>query len=414
MSETIFSGPPLSDKIANIHLEITKTIDGLERDYLLKVSESDLINTLKEKYSRSPIVLKKEEWTSEFRDIDILKSDYPGQFFLRDDLPQYVKGTEILVSIPFDGDSELFLYRGSTFTDPPPEGKVTDDKLFLSIEFLSLSSKEEKDSDEVTRLLDSTMFEIERNIKWVNKDVSNFNNDLPRFIQDNIQNRKEKIQRDERIVAALNIPLKRSEIGKTFEIPAIKQKISIKLPEVGKEKFEPEPTISDENYTNILKIIQNMIVTMERSPSTFSKLSEEELRGFILVYLNGIFEGSATGETFNEYGKTDILIRHNGKNIFIAECKFWDGEKSFLSAINQLLSYASWRDTKTAIIIFNKTKGFSDVLKKIEIAVPKHRNYKKLLQKESASNLKFLFHHNDDKNKELYLSILAFEIPNKK
>ena len=159
------------------------------------------------------------------------------------------------------------------------------------------------------------------------------------------------------------------------------------------------------------KIIQNMISAMERSPSTFSKLNEEELRDFILVYLNGIFEGSATGETFNGDGKTDILIRHKGKNVFIAECKFWKGPKSLLNAIDQLLSYTSWRDTKTALIIFNKTKDFSDVLQKIESTTPQHNNFKKLLQKINSSNLRFLFHHNDDKNRELYLSILSFEIP---
>jgi hypothetical protein len=65
--------------------------------------------------------------------------------------------------------------------------------------------------------------------------------------------------------------------------------------------------------------------------------------------LNGVFEGQATGETFNFQGKTDILIRAQGKNIFIAECKFWKGEKVFLETIDQLLSYLSWRDSKAAI-----------------------------------------------------------------
>jgi hypothetical protein len=37
------------------------------------------------------------------------------------------------------------------------------------------------------------------------------------------------------------------------------------------------------------------------------------------VQLNRHFEGAATGETFNHRGKTDILIRVDGKNIFIAE-----------------------------------------------------------------------------------------------
>jgi hypothetical protein len=402
------------DKLTSILDKITSTIINLDRDYILKVSESDLITNLKEQYFIPPIVLKKEEkWIEHSEDIDILRADYPHEFLLKDGLPRYSKGTEILVSIPFEGDAQLLQYHGTSYSMNPPEARVIDDRILISVQFFPLASREEKVLENVTKQIESTISTIEKNIGWINKDVSSFNDGLSQFIQEKVQKRKEKILRDERIVAALNIPLKRTEAGKTFEIPNLKQKISLKMPETGKEKFEPEPTISNETYTSILKIIQNMIIAMERSPSTFSKLSEEELRDHILVYLNGIFEGLATGETFNGYGKTDILIRYNGKNIFIAECKFWNGEKSFLSAIDQLLSYTSWRDTKTAIILFNKTKNFSDILTKVECAVLKHKNCKQLLQKESDSNFRYLFHHNDDRNKELFLSILAFEIPKK-
>ena len=67
----------------------------------------------------------------------------------------------------------------------------------------------------------------------------------------------------------------------------------------------------------------------------------------------------ATGETFNYGGKTDILIRYQGNNIFIGECKFWKGPKSYLETIDQILRYVTWRDTKVAIFVFCKdTKKF--------------------------------------------------------
>ncbi|MFM9616172.1 hypothetical protein ACKI18_46870, partial [Streptomyces niveiscabiei] len=61
---------------------------------------------------------------------------------------------------------------------------------------------------------------------------------------------------------------------------------------------------------------------MERSPTAFKTMGEEDLRQHFLVQLNGQFDGAATGETFNYEGKTDILLRVAGRNIFIAECKF--------------------------------------------------------------------------------------------
>lgn len=57
---------------------------------------------------------------------------------------------------------------------------------------------------------------------------------------------------------------------------------------------------------------------MELSPHAFLEMDEEALRSHFLVQLNGVYEGAATGETFNFQGKTDILIRKDGKNVFAA------------------------------------------------------------------------------------------------
>ena len=48
---------------------------------------------------------------------------------------------------------------------------------------------------------------------------------------------------------------------------------------------------------------------MERNPRVFSTAPEETIRDHYLVQLNGQYEGSATGETFNGHGHTDILVR---------------------------------------------------------------------------------------------------------
>ena len=94
-----------------------------------------------------------------------------------------------------------------------------------------------------------------------------------------------------------------------------------------------------------------MSLVIERNPSSFASLDEEAIRDHFLIQLNGHYEGGATGETFNASGKTDILIREGNKNVFIAECKFWRGPKIFADAVNQLLGYLTWRDSKCALLI---------------------------------------------------------------
>jgi hypothetical protein len=116
--------------------------------------------------------------------------------------------------------------------------------------------------------------------------------------------------------------------------------------------------------------MQNMVQVMELSPRVFHNMGEEDLRTHFLVQLNGTFKGQATGETFNFQGKIDILIRVEGKNVFIAECKFWKGEKALIATLDQLLSYLSWRDTKAALLVFNRNADFSGVLAKIRETVP--------------------------------------------
>ena len=154
-----------------------------------------------------------------------------------------------------------------------------------------------------------------------------------------------------------------------------------------------------------------MALVMERSPKAFSKMDEESIRQHFLVQLNGHYEGQATGETFNYEGKTDILIRGNGKNIFIAECKFWQGKEKLIETIDQIFKYLSWRDTKTSIILFNRNKDLSKVLTQIPEIVKNHNNFKKESNHNSETGFRFIMNHKDDKERELYLTILVFEVP---
>src|SRR5262249_58084912 len=105
----------------------------------------------------------------------------------------------------------------------------------------------------------------------------------------------------------------------------------------------PEPELSMSDYEAVLQVIQNMVRVFERSPSAFTTMQEEELRTILLVGLNGVFQGNATAETFNGEGKTDILIRVKGSNIFIGECLMWEGPEYFRRKLTeQLFGYSTW------------------------------------------------------------------------
>jgi hypothetical protein len=140
-------------------------------------------------------------------------------------------------------------------------------------------------------------------------------------------------------------------------------------------------------------------------------MGEEDLRQHFLVQLNGQFDGAASGETFNFTGKTDILIRVEGRNIFIAECKFWSGPKAFIETIDQLLGYLSWRDTKAAVIIFSRNKDFSSVLETIRESADSHRHKKRGPVKVGETGFRYIFGNPADHNREVFITVMAFNVP---
>ena len=168
--------------------------------------------------------------------------------------------------------------------------------------------------------------------------------------------------------------------------------------------------LDEENYKHILSIIESMTVVMERSPSAFATMGEEDIRQHYLVQLNGQYE-SATAETFNYQGKTDILIRAGARNIFIAECKFWRGAKSLTEAIDQLLSYLTWRDTKAALILFNRNKDFSSVLATARTTIDQHPHKKHGPEIQSETRWRYVFGNPTDHSRELFLTVMVFDVP---
>lgn len=170
--------------------------------------------------------------------------------------------------------------------------------------------------------------------------------------------------------------------------------------------------ISDKAYFEIMDRIIIYGQNLEKYRSLYSKFDEEGFREFFLPHLNSISEShSATGETFNKAGKTDILIQDGeGKNVFIAECKLWKGESELSKAVDQLLNrYVTWRDEKTALIIFNKDmKGFSELLTKAVEQLKSHSLFDTYLGNRRDTSFSFTFKHPDDDKRKLKLELIIF------
>lgn len=103
--------------------------------------------------------------------------------------------------------------------------------------------------------------------------------------------------------------------------------------------------------------------------------------------------------------------REGDRNLFIAECKFWHGPKQLTATVDQILGYTSWRDTKTAIFVFNRRRDLSKVLQQIVPTVKTHPRFIREIPYGDETSFRFVLSHRDDAERELTLTILVFEIP---
>jgi hypothetical protein len=404
--EYLFSNARWHDVEAHQLQEMRKAIETMDGNRLLNTSIDDLTNFFEQKFQFEIPTLRPEEIVVDQRETKIdVSRDHNRMIFDRS-RPFHITGTEIEVEVPFTGEAEAFKVQPTTWTMSPPRAEVRGSALVLRIVGTNLTP------EGVRSEIDRTVKEIEDHLSTLRGSAAGLRTQLPGQARSAIESRRQKLLADRNLVGGLGFKMKeRPGAQQTFSAPEVRKKIAPTLPPAISAPYKPEPALSNADYEHILGVLQNMVEVMERSPSAFATMDEESIRSHFLVQLNGHYEGQATGETFNYEGKTDILVRSEGRNIFIGECKFWSGPKMLTETIDQLLGYTSWRDTKVAVVVFNRNKDFSRILAAIRETAKTHDNFKRELSGSTETVFRYCFAHKGDKNRELFLTILAFDVP---
>jgi hypothetical protein len=150
---------------------------------------------------------------------------------------------------------------------------------------ISLAGRELQPA-QVRLALDEQLKLIEEYLGWLRADANEFNALIPKRARERIEWRRAKLLADQNLVSNLGFNLKkRSDASPTYVAPIVKKKIVPRLPASSAAPFKPEPTLAEEEYRSILDIMTNMALVMERSPSAFGTIDEEDLRQHFLVQL---------------------------------------------------------------------------------------------------------------------------------
>ena len=314
----------------------------------------------------------------------------------------------ILVTLPIipnEHIQDILGLRSSTYSlSGEPEFRIGDDALYLSIDIKGYGFK--YDDDKVAAEVSRETSSVEQLLTWKNNDINKENTTLKEHVKNFIIQRKTKLGEDGQRIASLvqkiNIPLKQKETEAVTRIkldpkPLVKKvKPNPKLPE--------EYVLDRSKVLDIITVIDNQGRQFEKTPKTYKDFEEEGLRDVILVSLNSLFEGKATGETFSYKGKTDIYLNIDKGNVLICECKIWGGQALYHKTIDQLIGYLTWRHNFGIMITFVRQKNFSKVLVETPGIIQQHQSYRSGFQQIAANH--FLSHHvlpqDDAKNVEIH------------
>jgi hypothetical protein len=398
----IFAEQKLSDYLDSMIWSLEREVYAEDRSRLLNVNESTYIDYLIDRYRVEPLVFR---W--DIKSISDREEMVPAEWFPRSFDVQKGKSylrQIITYHIPFVGDSKLLRCRPSRGIAITYEVRLEKDSICLDIvnywgNATGVNSEAQERINDISTLA-----------KNVEREVKEYNNELEKRAQGIVKARRMELLSQANLMASLGIPIRKAEnVPPTFSVPITPKKV-VKKPAAPSTPYEPEYALPDDIYQEILRIIFDLGRTMERLPSLYRGKEEEDIRDFLLMSLTPHFE-SVTGETFNKGGKTDILIRHDNTNVFVAECKFWDGIKAFHDTIDQILGYLTWRDSKAAIVCFVRNKKLDPVLEKIKINTPDHACFLKHHGMPEEGWYSFEFHLPDDPTRGVQLAVLCFHFP---
>jgi hypothetical protein len=401
----IFWENDFSNVQANALQRVKARIDQENQNYLLNVNEEDYLAHIASEFRIEPLSIDFGGVEASFSEKMIPAERFPPTFhvFAGRSYPKQV----VSYHIPFSGDPRLLQCAPSPRVMNTFQVEVESDT--VCFELINFSD----DPERIRREADSIISLMRTQYLSLSAQVERFNSSLITNTKTAFDSRRAQVMKQQQFISSLGVPIKKSEnVLKTFAIPATRKPIHLPRPSASTRPYAPEPTLDDTIYNDILQVIHDTGTMFERLPSTYADKDEESLRDHLIMNLEPRFElTSTTGETFNKSGKTDILMRYDKKNIFVAECKFWSGKKNHFETIDQLLSYLTWRDSKAAVVYFVPTKEMTAPLKSIQDSTPEHPAFLVAKGQRHESWFYYDFHLPDDRNRIVHVAILCFHLP---
>lgn len=408
----LFFQPDLDSMLASKKRQCQTLVEEIGKDQFLISTDDEVAANVAAQMAVTPIQLDEAGATMQQSEANIDVSGDHRRAFMRDhDGPFYVPGTRVVVGIPFTGDHWIFQYRTNPYWSIFPRADVQGAKGGGTLR-ITIARPHDTPPEEFKTLLDKELKLIRDCISAANKQVEGYTASLHAHVKSYAMDRRNRLGKHAGLADLLNIPIASRDGAPTIKPVKLEVIRPPALPPVPRGGVQPEPGIRDEDYEQILHFIRHQGRTFETTPKTYAVHDEEGLRDIMLGQLNGHFRGGASGEVFRRSGKTDIRIEADNRAAFVGECKLWSGAGGVAKALDQLLGYLTWRDSKAALVMFNKSvKSFnSTVLPALPAALRAHSCFLRDLPSAEAGEWRFQMRSAEDEGRRVVVHAFAFNL----
>lgn len=405
----------VSDYYKRTFENIKKDILTQEDNYLVENNLDELVEFYFSKYCLPPIEFDKsqEESFQHKKELRVIPAHKREEIYqnMGDIEFEFETITVNMPIIPNENLPTILNLQSSIFSiSDPPKVECSDDVISFSLDIKGYGF--EIDDNKIDFYISKQRDDIAEWIRRKNNDIETENKILKSRIKSFVEARKKKLDKDnermKNLMQSMNIPLKNEENKLMRKIKLEPKPLIKKISITSNQEVEYE--LDREQVINIISFIDNQGRQFENTPSSFKDFDEDAFRNTLLVNLNSIFEGKATGETFSKKGKTDIYLNIEAGKILIFECKIWGGESQYNKAINQILRYVTWRHNFGIIVTFVRRKNFSKVVEAIEDIVTKHPSFKTDFQVLSKTHFFSIHGLKYDRYKNIEIHHLFYDL----
>ena len=201
--ETLFSGMYLSDYLNQKKSDLSSEIDSYKEKDLLEGDLQKLKKEIIDRYQLTVPVIDDSEIRIDKSEEEVNLSDDHNRDIVDRSKPSMVKKLKVSYHIPFEGDSDLFNYQPSSYTSNPPFGEIRGNKLVVEL------IVDDDNSESVKKEFGQNLNEIKEYLSSINKDITQFNSGLDSVIEQKIGSRRDKLDKDKKLVSDLGYPLKK-------------------------------------------------------------------------------------------------------------------------------------------------------------------------------------------------------------